>query len=54
MDKELVKLAFMDLADETEKECGNWHELPDTEKDKKIRERIMTEVRKIEESEEKT
>lgn len=51
---EWVKLAFMDLANEMEKECGNWHELPDTEKDKKIRERIMTEVRKIEESGEKT
>ena len=46
MDKELMKQSFMDLADELERECGNWRELPDTEADKKLRERIIEEARK--------
>lgn len=48
MDKELMKQAFMDLADEIIKECGDWENQPDTEADKKLRERIMEEVEKKE------
>ena len=49
MDKEVVKQAFNDLAEKMEQKCGNWQELPDTEADKKLRERIMTEAIKREE-----
>lgn len=48
MDKELMKQAFMDLAEELEKDCGDWQNLPDTEADQKLRERIMAEARKRE------
>ncbi|MBS6679626.1 MAG: hypothetical protein KH330_18165 [Clostridiales bacterium] len=44
MDREEVKQAFQDLADEMEQECGEWQSLPDTEADQKLRERIMAEV----------
>lgn len=47
MDKELIKQTFMDLADEIEKECGDWQNTPDTEENKKLRERIMAEVEKV-------
>lgn len=38
--------AFEDLAYEMEKELGDWENQPDTEADKKLRERIMEEARK--------
>lgn len=41
---------FNDLADELEKQCGDWQNQPDTEEKKKLRERIMAEVRKREEN----
>ena len=37
----------MDLAEEQEKECGNWQELPDTEADQKLRERILADFQNI-------
>lgn len=49
MNKDLMKQAFMELADEMEKELGDWQSLPDTEADQKLRERIMAEVGKREE-----
>ena len=49
MDKELIKQAFDDLAEEMESQCGNWQEIPNTEADVKLRERIMTEAIKREE-----
>lgn len=48
--KEEINQAFMDLADELEKECGDWQNQPDTEEKKKLRERIMAEVEKREQS----
>ena len=45
MDKELIQQTFMDLAEEIEKECGNWQNLPDTVADKELQERIMKEVK---------
>ena len=50
-EKECVKQAFMEIADEMEQKCGNWQELPDTEADKKLRERIMAEVQNMEQQE---
>ena len=47
MDRKLIKQAFMDLADEIERECGDWQSLPDTEADQKLRERTMAEVQNI-------
>lgn len=47
MDRKLIKQAFMDLADEMEQECGDWQELPDTEADQKLRERIIAGVQNI-------
>ena len=46
--KESINQAFMDMAEELEKECGDWQNLPDTEADKEFRERIMEEVKKME------
>lgn len=36
--------AFIDMANEMEKKCGDWQNLPDTESDKKLRDRIMTKI----------
>lgn len=43
---EVLKQAFMEQAEELERGCGNWQELPDTEEMQKFRKRIMDEVRK--------
>lgn len=45
---EVLKQAFMEQAEELERGCGNWQELPDTDADQKLRERIMAEARKRE------
>lgn len=44
MDSKNFKQAFMELAEEMERECGDWQNRPDTEADQKFRERIMAEV----------
>ena len=49
----LIQQAFMDLADELEKECGDWQNLPDTEDMKKLRERIMEKVIALEKEQQK-
>ena len=43
---ESIHQAFMDLAEEIEKECGDWQNIPDTEADKQLRERIVEEAKK--------
>ena len=48
--KEEISQAFMDMAEELEKECGDWQNLQDTEADKEFRERIMEEVEKLEQN----
>lgn len=48
MNSEKFKQAFQDMADEMERACGDWRELPETEMDVKLRERIMAEVKKRE------
>lgn len=48
-EKACVRRAFYELADKLEKECGDWQSIPDTEANKKFRERVMAEVRKREE-----
>lgn len=37
----------MELAEEMEKECGDWQSLPVTEDDLKLRERIIAEAQEI-------
>ena len=44
MDSKEFKQTFFDLAEEMERECGDWQNLPDTEADQKLRERIMAEA----------
>ena len=39
-----IKQAFYDLADELEKECGDWESLPETDNDKALKERILATV----------
>ena len=39
-----IKQAFYDLADELEKECGDWERLPETDNDKALKERILATV----------
>ena len=41
------KQLFIDLAEEIERECGDWQNLPDTEEDKKLIKRIIEEAEKI-------
>lgn len=45
MDNELIKQAFVEMADEMEQECGDWQNLPDNEADQKLRERIIEKVK---------
>ena len=51
MDSKEFKQTFFDLAEEMERECGDWQNLPDTEADQKLRERIMAEVQNMEQQE---
>ena len=39
-----IRQAFYDLADELEKECGDWESLPETDNDKALKERILATV----------
>lgn len=39
-----IKQVFYDLADELEKECGDWERLPETDNDKALKERILATV----------
>ena len=39
-----IKQLFYDLADELEKECGDWESLPETDNDKALKERILATV----------
>ena len=39
-----IKQAFYDLADELEKECGDWESLPETDNDKALKDRILATV----------
>lgn len=38
---EEIRQAFIDIADEMEKECGNWKSLPKTDADRALKERIL-------------
>lgn len=42
---EVLKQAFMEQAEELERECGDWQNLPDTEEMQKLRERIIEKVK---------
>ena len=39
--KEEIRQAFYDLAEEMEKECGDWQSLPETDDDRALKERIL-------------
>ena len=39
--EEDIKQAFLDLAAKMEKQCGNWQSLPETDRDRILKERII-------------
>ena len=46
---EEIRQAFIDIADEMEKECENWKSLPKTDADRALKERILKIGRKLNE-----
>ena len=41
------KQLFIDLAEEMERECGDWQNIQDTQQDKELKKRIIEEAEKI-------
>lgn len=39
--EEDIRQAFFDIAEEMEKECGDWQNQPETELDRALKERII-------------
>lgn len=43
--EEEIRKMFLELADEMEKECGDWESLPETDADRALKERIVTTIK---------
>ena len=45
--EEDIKQAFFDLAAKMQKQCGNWQSLPETDRDRVLKERIINKGKEL-------